>query len=95
MTIVSAAALGLSGQETPQTLAANIDLMKTLEHMRVKAGAMMGMGDVTTKVANCLGQLAISCLNLILLIIACLLACVENRFHQSCVLCLLRSLQTL
>lgn len=47
--LVRAADLGLSGQETPATLEANTDLRDRLERIRLAAGPMMTLGDVSQK----------------------------------------------
>lgn len=47
--ILRASALGLDGTETPEILEANPDLTTTLEHLRLQAGELMGLGDVTDK----------------------------------------------
>jgi len=46
--IVTAAALGLTGHETPAELEANASLCRRVEEFRLKAGVLMGLGDVTT-----------------------------------------------
>jgi 4-oxalomesaconate tautomerase len=46
--IVAAAALGVTGHETPAELEADTALRRRVEAFRLKAGALMGLGDVTT-----------------------------------------------
>jgi len=46
--IVAAAALGLTGYETPAELEANNALCRRVEEFRLKAGVLMGLGDVAT-----------------------------------------------
>lgn len=48
--IVHAAALGLSGRETPVELDANSALLERLESLRLAAGERMGLGDVSGSV---------------------------------------------
>ncbi len=48
--IIQAASLGLLGTETPAELDANRELMLRLETLRCAAGALMGLGDVSTSV---------------------------------------------
>lgn len=45
--VILAEDLGLSGCETPQALESNQELRQQLEQLRIKAGAMMNLGDVT------------------------------------------------
>ncbi|MCG6218671.1 4-oxalomesaconate tautomerase [Vibrio furnissii] len=45
--VILAEDLGLSGCETPQALESNQELRLQLEQLRIKAGAMMNLGDVT------------------------------------------------
>ncbi len=45
--LVEAAALGLTGYESHQDLAADTDLLGRVNRFRIKAGALMGLGDVT------------------------------------------------
>ncbi|MCQ0969774.1 4-oxalomesaconate tautomerase [Paracoccus sp. TK19116] len=47
--IVAAADLGLSGQEDRDTIEAMGDLKARIEHIRLQAGPMMNLGDVTEK----------------------------------------------
>jgi len=47
--VMRAADLGISGDETPEELEANEGLRATLEAIRLKAGPMMNLGDVTAK----------------------------------------------
>jgi 4-oxalomesaconate tautomerase len=47
--IVSAASLGISGDESPQQLEANAGLRETVEALRLAAGRLMNLGDVTEK----------------------------------------------
>jgi 4-oxalomesaconate tautomerase len=46
--IVTAASLGLTGSETPAELEANAALCRRVEDFRLKAGVLMGLGDVAT-----------------------------------------------
>ena len=41
--------LGITGYETPTALEANVNLKQQLEQIRLRAGAMMNLGDVSTK----------------------------------------------
>lgn len=50
MLLLSAEALGVTGYETASELNANLDLLKRLEALRIRAGEMMGMGDVRRQV---------------------------------------------
>ncbi|MCL6705825.1 4-oxalomesaconate tautomerase [Pseudomonas sp. R2.Fl] len=50
MVLMRAADLGVTGYESPQELTANRELIERMNRIRVKAGAMMGMGDVTDMV---------------------------------------------
>lgn len=45
--VILAEELGLSGCETPQALESNQELRQQLEQLRIKAGVMMNLGDVT------------------------------------------------
>ncbi|QDZ09864.1 4-oxalomesaconate tautomerase [Devosia ginsengisoli] len=45
--VMRAADLGISGNESPQTLEANAALREKLEAIRLKAGPLMNLGDVT------------------------------------------------
>src|SRR5690606_15098759 len=45
--IVRADALGLAGDETPAVLEANTEVTATLERIRLHAGVLMGLGDVS------------------------------------------------
>lgn len=47
MVLMRAADLGVTGYESPQDLTANRALIERMNRIRVKAGALMGMGDVT------------------------------------------------
>jgi 4-oxalomesaconate tautomerase len=47
--IISAEAMGISGTETPQELEGNEALREKLEAIRLKAGPMMNLGDVSEK----------------------------------------------
>ncbi|MGN6595199.1 4-oxalomesaconate tautomerase [Sphingopyxis terrae] len=47
--IVAAAALGVTGYEDPADLEANRELRRRIENIRLKAGPLMGLGDVTEK----------------------------------------------
>ena len=47
--VMRAADMGISGDETPEALEANEALRATLEMIRLKAGPMMNLGDVTKK----------------------------------------------
>jgi 4-oxalomesaconate tautomerase len=46
--IVAAAALGVTGYESPAQLEANTALRRRVDAFRLKAGALMGLGDVST-----------------------------------------------
>ncbi|MCM2131269.1 4-oxalomesaconate tautomerase [Larsenimonas rhizosphaerae] len=50
MVLIRAADLGKRGDETPEELDADRELLKTLESLRLKAGHAMGLGDVSNKV---------------------------------------------
>jgi 2-methylaconitate cis-trans-isomerase PrpF/tripartite-type tricarboxylate transporter receptor subunit TctC len=50
MMMVRAAELGLSGRERPVELDANAALLERLESLRLKAGTLMGLGDVSNSV---------------------------------------------
>lgn len=50
MVLMRAADLGVTGYESPQDLTANRALIERMNRIRVKAGALMGMGDVTDMV---------------------------------------------
>jgi len=58
MVIAQARAFGLSGYESREELDANADFFARMEALRIKAGAMMGMGDVTKSVTPKFGLLA-------------------------------------
>jgi len=58
MVIARADAFGLTGYETPQELDDNRDFYARMEAIRLKAGAAMGMGDVTKSVTPKFGLLA-------------------------------------
>jgi len=47
--IMRAADLGITGEETREALDANAELKARLESIRLKAGPMMNLGDVTEK----------------------------------------------
>jgi 4-oxalomesaconate tautomerase len=46
--VMAADAVGITGYETPAELEANADLRSTLERVRLAAGALMNLGDVTS-----------------------------------------------
>jgi 4-oxalomesaconate tautomerase len=48
--VIAAASLGRSGYETRDELNADVELKRNLEEVRLKAGVLMGLGDVTDKV---------------------------------------------
>jgi 4-oxalomesaconate tautomerase len=48
--VIAAASLGRSGYETRDELNADVELKRNLEEIRLKAGVLMGLGDVTDKV---------------------------------------------
>jgi hypothetical protein len=48
--IVRASDLGVTGRESPADLDANAELLRRLEAMRLTAGELMGLGDVSTSV---------------------------------------------
>jgi 4-oxalomesaconate tautomerase len=48
--VIPAGALGKTGYETPAELDADRDFKARLERVRLAAGSLMGLGDVTTKV---------------------------------------------
>jgi 4-oxalomesaconate tautomerase len=48
--VIAAASLGRSGYETRDELNADVELKQNLEKIRLKAGVLMGLGDVTDKV---------------------------------------------
>lgn len=56
--IARAADFGLSGQESVATLDANRDFFKRMEAIRLEAGKLMGMGDVSQSVTPKFGLLA-------------------------------------
>lgn len=58
MMIARADAFGLTGYETAEELDANVDLFARMEAVRLKAGEMMGLGDVTRSVTPKIGLLA-------------------------------------
>ncbi|WP_420862011.1 4-oxalomesaconate tautomerase [Algirhabdus cladophorae] len=58
MVIANAASFGLTGYETAAELDANTAFFERMEALRVKAGTLMGMGDVTKSVAPKFGLLA-------------------------------------
>jgi len=45
--VLDAADLGITGYESPETLEANTDFTDRLEHIRLQAGKLMGLGDVS------------------------------------------------
>lgn len=47
--VMRASDLGISGNETPKELEANVELRARLEAIRLKAGPLMNLGDVTDK----------------------------------------------
>ena len=55
MVIARASDLGLSGKETRVELDANRALFERIESIRVEAGELMGMGDVSSSVTPNLG----------------------------------------
>ena len=48
--LIRAADLGLTGRESPSALEGHPGLLARIEHLRCLAGAMMGLGDVSTSV---------------------------------------------
>jgi 2-methylaconitate cis-trans-isomerase PrpF len=58
MVIACADSFGLSGYESREELDADTDFFARMEAIRIKAGAMMGMGDVTKSVTPKFGVLA-------------------------------------
>ncbi len=58
MVIARAEAFGLTGQETPEELDANKDLMARMEAVRLEAGQAMGLGDVSHSVIPKFGLLS-------------------------------------
>ena len=58
MMIARAADFGLTGHETREALEANRALFERMEPLRLKAGALMGMGDVTKSVTPKIGLVA-------------------------------------
>ena len=58
MVIARAADFGLAGDESAEALDADADLLARLEAVRMKAGALMGMGDVRKSVTPKFGLLA-------------------------------------
>ncbi len=58
MVIARAGDFGLSGHESAQELDANTEFFARMEAIRIKAGAMMGMGDVSSSVTPKFGLLA-------------------------------------
>jgi 4-oxalomesaconate tautomerase len=58
MILMRAAAFGKTGYETANELDADKALFKRMEAIRIKAGAMMGMGDVSKSVVPKIGLLA-------------------------------------
>ncbi|WP_246490584.1 4-oxalomesaconate tautomerase [Brevibacterium oceani] len=47
--LLRASDLGIEGTETPEALEANTSLTAAVEHLRLQAGELMGLGDVTDK----------------------------------------------
>ncbi|HEY5853867.1 MAG TPA: 4-oxalomesaconate tautomerase [Aldersonia sp.] len=47
--VLDAGDLGVTGYESPADLEANTDLVDRLAHIRIQAGKLMGLGDVTDK----------------------------------------------
>ncbi len=47
--VIAAAALGVNGNETPDELEANSELVARKEAVRLRAGELMGLGDVREK----------------------------------------------
>ena len=58
MMIACAEDFGITGYETPEELDGNTDFMRRLEQVRLKAGAAMGLGDVTESVVPKVGLVA-------------------------------------
>ncbi|MCX7151143.1 MAG: 4-oxalomesaconate tautomerase [Proteobacteria bacterium] len=58
MMLVAAGSMSKSGAETPAELDADKDFLAKLESMRLEAGRLMGMGDVTGKVVPKVGLLS-------------------------------------
>lgn len=58
MMLVQAAALGLTGTETPEELDANRPLFRKLEALRREAGRRMGLGDVSNAVVPKIGLMS-------------------------------------
>lgn len=58
MVIARAASFGLTGHETSEVLDANKGFFKRMEALRLKAGKMMGMGDVRKSVTPKFGLIA-------------------------------------
>ena len=58
MMIARAADFGITGRETVEELDANRALFERMEAVRLKAGALMGMGDVTKSVTPKIGLIA-------------------------------------
>lgn len=58
MVIARADAFGLTGYESSEELDANTDFFQRMEPLRIKAGALMGMGDVSKSVTPKFGLLA-------------------------------------
>lgn len=55
---ISAASLGLTGLEQPDYFVANLDLMKKIEAIRLEAGHLAGLGDVSESVLPKVGILS-------------------------------------
>jgi 2-methylaconitate cis-trans-isomerase PrpF len=60
MVLLRASDLGLSGDEEPDALEANLTLLDRLESIRREAGARMGLGDVSGSVVPKIGILSIA-----------------------------------
>jgi 2-methylaconitate cis-trans-isomerase PrpF len=58
MVLLRASDLGLSGDETPDELEANLDILAHLEAIRLEAGLRMGLGDVSGSVVPKVGILS-------------------------------------
>ena len=58
MMIACAEDFGITGYETPEELDTNTDFMQRLEQVRLKAGAAMGLGDVSESVVPKVGLVA-------------------------------------
>ena len=58
MVIARASDFGLNGNETPEELDANREFFERIESIRIEAGALMGMGDVSQSVTPKFGLLS-------------------------------------